>query len=159
MPEVMVILRGLFSGIDMKTDIATRQALMDGSGEMFQAVYDEAPVESGDLRSSLHLGQPELYGKNRYRIKLNVSPDQAAKLQFIIKGARETTITPKSGQALAFDFPKGSPPKGSTDGRSIFKSVTIPARAPNNFPSRAIVAAASRITGLIASRFVISVKQ
>jgi len=140
-------------GFDQLTAKA-QQGLLVGlraaSKKFEQAIKDEAPVAAGDLRSAISVGPIIPYGPHRFQVRVIADLNKAPHYYYVIRGAKETEITPKDKKALKFLF-----------GGSVFYrgKVVIPRRPPNNFPKRAVRRVGPEVTGLIARNFITRVAQ
>lgn len=135
-------------GFDQLTAKA-QQGLLAGlraaSQKFDQAIKDEAPTKSGDLKSAISVGQIRTFGPHRFQVRVVCDLNKAPHYYYVIYGAKETEITPKSKKALKFLY----------GGSVVFAGkVVIPRRPPNNFPKRAIRRVGPEVTGLVARNFI-----
>ncbi len=167
---VIVSVGSKLRNIEAITDAANLLALQRVAPQLLEAIKAAAPRSKGGdqegeattahIADTIYLEAPRLYGRNKYQVRVRVPDEQKAKLQYIIKGTKGgKRIVPRAGLALAFSFAKAEGNPRSKDGRNVYKYIVQGARAPNNFPKRAVRANAFRLAHLWAKQIIVSVNQ
>jgi len=146
--EVKTIVPELWKHPEPKFQQAMLMTARDAAPQILNAIVDEAPEASGKLKRNLALGPIIPYGPSRVQVSVKVNLEAVPYYYAVIRGHSEMEV----GEEEKIYANKG---------RGIFFKgrFTLPARAANNFPKRAVNRILPQLTGFVAQSFIVRVAQ
>ncbi len=146
--EVKVKIPELWKHPEPKIQQSLLMTIRDAAPQILNAIIDEAPEATGNLKRNLALGSIIPYGPSRVQVSVKVNLQAVPYWKAIIRGHSAMEVG-QEGKIYA------------NKGRGIFFKgmFMLPARSANNFPKRAVSRILPQLTGFVSRSFIVRVAQ